>query len=244
MSALSANSIWFMLSMVLVAGFVGSAHCVGMCGPIILSVGRSSKNLVTYHLARLTSYCLAGGVVGFIGQQVTSLASAWLMFVIMAMMGSTLILIGLRRYHLGTFHFRPPSRSSKPFTNLWARLSRLTFRFRDRHPNGAAAVIGFLTILLPCGHLYIFLAAAAATGSAVKGLALMATFAIGTLPALALGPLLLQKILSPIARSKIAGICLVLAGLSSLGHFAWKWHVANGESKANATTPARAMTCH
>src|SRR5207253_860845 len=47
-----------------------------------------------------------------------------------------------------------------------------------------ALLLGSASALLPCGFLYGFALAAAATGSASKGAAVMAAFWLGNLPAL------------------------------------------------------------
>ena len=49
---------------------------------------------------------------------------------------------------------------------------------------GRAGILGFFTPLLPCAPLYLVLVAAALSGSAVDGGAIMAAFALGTIPLL------------------------------------------------------------
>ncbi len=59
---------------------------------------------------------------------------------------------------------------------------------REQRPEVRAAVTGLATALLPCGWLYVFVAAAGGSGSPVRGAALMLLFWTGTLPVmLALG---------------------------------------------------------
>ncbi|MBL4586245.1 MAG: sulfite exporter TauE/SafE family protein [Flavobacteriales bacterium] len=62
-----------MLYTALILGLVGSLHCLGMCGPIVLIVpkrtGRFSSVLdpLLYHAGRLMTYALLGLVAGLIG---------------------------------------------------------------------------------------------------------------------------------------------------------------------------------
>lgn len=56
----------------LVLGFLGSFHCVGMCGPIALAVGGSSSNKllfnkILYNLGRSFTYAGLGLIVGGLG---------------------------------------------------------------------------------------------------------------------------------------------------------------------------------
>ena len=56
-------------------GFASGFHCIGMCGPIALSMGLT-KNLkanfylqnLTYQLGRILTYSILGGILGIIGQ--------------------------------------------------------------------------------------------------------------------------------------------------------------------------------
>ena len=59
-------------------GFFGSFHCVGMCGPIVLSLPRSSSsfsvitfNAIVYNLGRILIYAFFGLIFGFLGKQIT-----------------------------------------------------------------------------------------------------------------------------------------------------------------------------
>ncbi len=57
-------------------------------------------------------------------------------------------------------------------------------RLQKRPPVLRALLLGSASALLPCGFLYGFALAAAATGGAAKGAAVMAAFWLGNLPAL------------------------------------------------------------
>ena len=43
-----------LISAALVLGFTTGFHCLGMCGPIALSLGLSKKQQVNYHLQNIT----------------------------------------------------------------------------------------------------------------------------------------------------------------------------------------------
>jgi len=60
---------WLALSI----GFIGSFHCLGMCGPIVLAIQpRGSKNALLstglYHVGKLLTYCYLGLFFSFLGK--------------------------------------------------------------------------------------------------------------------------------------------------------------------------------
>ncbi|MBP9152406.1 MAG: sulfite exporter TauE/SafE family protein, partial [Flavobacteriales bacterium] len=57
-------------------GALGSFHCIGMCGPIALSVPMGGKSgligiirALAYNLGRVVTYSVLGLIVGFLGKQ-------------------------------------------------------------------------------------------------------------------------------------------------------------------------------
>ena len=56
-------------------GFATGFHCVGMCGPIALSMGMTKTQALkfqlhnlSYNFGRISMYALLGGVLGLVGQ--------------------------------------------------------------------------------------------------------------------------------------------------------------------------------
>ena len=63
------------------AGFLGSFHCIGMCGGFACALGRDPRGGVAtverhllYNLGRLTTYCFLGALAGALGQVVSTVA--------------------------------------------------------------------------------------------------------------------------------------------------------------------------
>ena len=59
----------------LIIGFLGSLHCIGMCGPIVLALPSGSikdKNFIfgkiLYNSGRIVTYSMLGLLFGFIGK--------------------------------------------------------------------------------------------------------------------------------------------------------------------------------
>lgn len=211
---------------VLGASLVGSLHCAGMCGPLVLLyAGDSRKNHVShllYNGGRLVAYATLGALAGALGglidlggtlMGVAELA-AILAAAFIAIYGAVRVaeLLG-RRLPEG-----PIARGLKRLSlTVSQRILRLPVSVR-------AAGLGLASALLPCGWLYAFVAVAAGTGSAALGAFTMVGFWLGTVPALAAIGLGAGRMFGPL-RAKaplIAALALVLVGLASVGMRAGK----------------------
>src|SRR5262245_42826634 len=69
------------LPLVLVAGILGTAHCLGMCGPFVLLIGGTAPGWLgalsrqsAYTAGRIFTYGALGAAAGFCGAR---LAHAW-----------------------------------------------------------------------------------------------------------------------------------------------------------------------
>lgn len=235
---------------VLIASFLGSPHCAGMCGPFMMfALGTSDAaaspnrrfNLIAYqhmayHGSRLIAYALLGIAAGMIGAAL-ELGGAWLGFQRTATMvaGAAMIVFGLvacGRY-LG---LRIPYLGTPRFLQRW--LTAGNRRAARLKPTRRAALVGLLTTFMPCGWLYAFLFAAAGTGTAVGGVLTMTFFWLGTVPVLMALGIGLQKLAGPV-RAKlplVTGIFIVFVGLYAISHRA----SANLQSWAETRSPAAA----
>jgi sulfite exporter TauE/SafE len=175
---------------------LGSLHCAGMCGPLAAFAGglgnleRTSRTLlqVSYHGGRMLMYVLLGAVAGGLGAGLnhgTGLVGIQRGAAVAA--GGVMILIGLAALLscAGIRVGRPRGvrRWSRVLTDMLERGHRLARRLT---PVPRALVIGLLTAFLPCGWLYAFVLAAAATGEVWRGGLLMLAFWAGSVPILVL----------------------------------------------------------
>ena len=67
------------LPFVFVAGILGTAHCLGMCGPFVLTIGGSAPGWwsalgrqLSYSAGRIFTYGVLGAAAGFCGERLTS----------------------------------------------------------------------------------------------------------------------------------------------------------------------------
>ena len=162
------------------AGLATSLHCAAMCGPIscsLLSLQRPNQDPQTaaalYHTGRLLSYAALGALAGALGQWPLASLTHSPAMVLPWLLTAALLAIA------ANFH---PHIPRPAFLKKWSFRTRLT---RPRLPLlPSALALGLATPLLPCGPLYLMLALALASGSALRGLECMLAFALGTTPLL------------------------------------------------------------
>lgn len=214
-----------LLGAVFIASFLGSLHCVGMCGPLALVATTSDQArspmigpVLAYHVSRLLGYVILGSIAGLLGAAVQTTGD-WLGLQQSAarIAGGTMALLGclmvLRLATGNTPHFLLPQ-------GLQSLFSRLHHFARVQSPWMKAATIGALTIFLPCGWLYAFLITAAATATLWGGAAVMSMFWIGTLPSLSVmlfsAHLLTQRFRRQLPW--VSALLLVVVGFYTMSH--------------------------
>lgn len=208
------------LSLVFVAGILGSSHCLGMCGPFALMIGSGPANWranlgrqVIYTSGRVFTYAVFGAVAGAAGmylhQNVPSLVNVAALLAILA--GLFLIYQGLLAARV--IRRRTPNASGVP---CLAGDFFATFLKSPGLHNIFLA--GLFTGMLPCGLVYGFLALAASSGDLLRGASLMIAFGLGTAPVMMLTGCG-SSLLSLATRQHLyraAAWCVVLTGLISI----------------------------
>ena len=220
----------------------GSIHCVGMCGGFVVAVAagrRGGWTLVTHQvqlqLGKAASYGFLGALAGAFGSALlANPVFAWgertLAVVAAVALGAAgLSLLGL----LGTGE----SRIATWLAPLW---SRVTGPLLAARPPGFPLVVGVAMGFLPCPLVYAGLAAAAASGSAGGGAAILAGVALGTVPALvvaaASGTVVSLGMRRTLAR--LAGLVLLAAAATTLTRVTGP-HAGHGSHAAPpASSPA------
>lgn len=203
-------------------GLLGSAHCLGMCGGISsalsLSIQRSQRHpvilLLGYHLGRITSYALAGLLLGslgwFLGQ-----ASPVLHITLRILAGAMLIAMGL--YLSGLW--QGLARLEQAGGWLWRHIQPRANRLLPVRSLSSACALGALWGWLPCGMVYSTLSWSASYGGSLASASLMVSFGLGTLPAVLLTGLFarqLQRIIQARLTRSLAATLIVTFGLWTL----------------------------
>jgi len=172
----------------LTVGLVGSLHCIGMCGPIVVALPLKKQNMASkiagallYNSGRIFTYGLIGILFGTLGrgihlaglQQWTSIVLGILMIVSV----------------LFPFVFREKITVGNLLAGMASRLIvklKKLFASRSYH---SLLIIGLLNGLLPCGLVYVAIAGAINAGSVLSGSLFMILFGMGTIPLLLIASL-------------------------------------------------------
>jgi len=174
--------IWQVIFTGLTLGMVSSFHCVGMCGPLALSLplaglSRAGKiwSVGCYHTGRIFTYSCLGLVFGLAGRRIY-LAGLQQWFSIVLGLAILLVLVLNLRQQAKPY----PGFLQKGFSQvqqwivaLWGMQSRSKF-----------LLIGAANGLLPCGMVYVALALALSQPQINLSVVSMAMFGAGTLPAM------------------------------------------------------------
>lgn len=215
-----------MLFPAMIAGFTlgaaGSLHCVGMCGPLSLALptGQLSKtkkfiSLLVYQSGRIITYSIIGLVFGMAGRNIYIAGYQQGFSIVMGVLVLTLALFYFIQKK--TIHLSFLNRFYHLIQNIIIRLlksSRGTFGF---------LLMGMANGLLPCGMVYIALAATLSLSQISESVLFMALFGAGTLPAMMIVGYAGQLIKPDIRRSfqkavpvfiALMGAILILRGMS------------------------------
>ncbi|MFC3679734.1 sulfite exporter TauE/SafE family protein [Bacterioplanoides pacificum] len=201
----------------LLIGLFGASHCLVMCGGIAAATGNSSlperrlASLLAFNGGRISSYAVAGLLVGAAGLWLQQLHDS-LMLLLRSLAGVMLILMGLYVARWASWL----TRIERLGQYLWRFLQPQTGRLLQQSSLTARFGLGMLWGWLPCGLIYSTLSWVAANGDPLLGALTMATFGLGTLPALLAGGLAaatLSRWLNHQLTRQLAGLLLIGYGL-------------------------------
>lgn len=206
-------------------GLAGSLHCVGMCGPLLIAFGNSSKKgwmgwpgLLACHVGRLWTYALLGLLAGLAGAELRQHAE------LLGWQRPLAVLAGLGVIlaSLATIGGLPGTRSTTLTSCLAPAGGWLGALRRDSNLT-SRLLLGALMGFLPCGLVYAALFLAATLPSPLASAFGMVCFGIGTLPTLT-GTAWVGRLL-PLGwrrhSPRLAAAVLLITGLVMLGRGLW-----------------------
>lgn len=184
-------------------GFASGFHCLGMCGPIALSMGLSKKQQVNFHLQNLTyqfgrifTYSLLGALVGIIGEG----------FQLAGFQQYLSIFAGVLLIIMALFSFGGDFASKIPFINQALLQVKINLgKLLQKSDYSSRFLTGILNGFLPCGMVYMALTASLAAGGIWQGATFMALFGLGTFPFM-FAAVLFGNLLNTATRNKILKI--------------------------------------
>ena len=158
--------------------------CMAAVGGLVLSLsvtfakeGNTFKPQFLFHVGRLVSFFLLGGVIGSIGANFTLNTEAT--FVLSFLVGMVMLILGINL--LDVFPWAKRLQPSMP-----KFLSKHAIRVSRFNHTLTPLLVGIATFFLPCGFTQSMQIYSLTTGSFMGGALTMFVFALGTLPVLAL----------------------------------------------------------
>ena len=207
----------------LLAGILGSAHCLGMCAGIsglfamragVAGLRSQLPFALAYNGGRLLSYTILGFLVASVGNRFVDLVPK-LAGPLRLAAGVVMVLIGLQI----AFDIRLLSGLERIGGVAWERIAPVTRRFLPVTNLRRALGLGLVWGLLPCGLVYSVLLVAAAISDGAEGAMVMAAFGIGTTPAMLLTGLGAARLSLAMQRKRTrlgAGLLVVMLGILTL----------------------------
>ncbi len=168
-----------------VIGIIASlSTCMAVVGGLLLSMsatfakeGDRAKPQILFHVGRIISFFVLGGLIGALGSAFTLSTSAT--FIMSLFIGIVMLILGINL--LDIFSFTKKLQPSMP--KFIAKRAHNVSKFNHTL---TPLLVGIVTFFLPCGFTQSMQLYALTTGSFMKGGLSMLAFALGTFPLLAL----------------------------------------------------------
>jgi sulfite exporter TauE/SafE len=211
-----------------IIGLLSALHCFGMCGGIVGALtmslapeirarqGQLFFYSLAYNLGRLTSYTIAGILIGLLGSVLVELLAPQHGIPILRILAAVIIiLLGL---YLGGWLPRLALVENLG-TPIWKKLQPVGQRLLPVKNPFQAFMFGAVWGWLPCGLVYYALLLALSEGNTVDAGLFMFMFGLGTLIPMLIASMLtgrMNSIRNSRIISRLSGGLLILMGLLSL----------------------------
>ena len=221
----------------LIVGILGGVHCLGMCGGVVgaltfgldIKIQRSRFRMMlfqlAYNLGRITSYMIIGGLFGYLGMALGSLATFLpAQQALQLLAGLFMIALGL---YLGGWWYGVVA-IEKLGQGLWTRIQPYANKLTPIKHFRQAWWYGLIWGWLPCGLVYSMLIMAMSAGGALEGALVMLAFGLGTLPNLMLMgafAFYFTKLARKNSVRKLSGLGVISMGVWQL-YLAWAVQIA------------------
>ena len=175
--------MWQWIAGGFVLGLFGSMHCVGMCGPLAMALPvhhlpnvKRFTALLLYQFGRIITYASLGLLFGFAGKHIYIAGFQQWFSIGMGV----IIFVLLIQYYCYKKTIQPAFmlafyKKVQGVIIALLQLEKRTFSY---------LLLGMANGLLPCGMVYVAIAAALTASAISEGVLFMAIFGLGTLPAM------------------------------------------------------------
>lgn len=205
--------MWHLLVAGLLLGAMSSFHCIGMCGPLALSLPVQHlpkpmqwMGMLMYNIGRVITYGLLGLLVGLLGRRIY--VSGWQQWF---SIGVGTILLLLTIMHI---YFKAGQRSIVAL-RFQQVISSLMMRIMNIRGMTGYLLLGMANGLLPCGMVYVAVLSSITVGTITGSVFFMIAFGLGTLPLMIAFSIMGMR-LSLLIRQRIKRIVPYLVGSMAL----------------------------
>jgi len=167
----------------LAVGFFGSAHCIGMCGPIAIALPVPNSGTfnfiagrILYNIGRIFTYSFLGALFGLLGSRIVIAGFQQFITIFLGVIILLVVLI--------PFKYKAKVTQHKLVQKITLPIKSGIGELFKQGTIPSMFLIGVLNGFLPCGLVYIAIAGAIASGDAVSGMLYMTLFGLGTFPAM------------------------------------------------------------
>ena len=203
-----------------VVGIVASlSTCMAVVGGLLLSIsasfaksGDTVKPQIMFHVGRLISFFVLGGLIGLLGSAFQ--LSGTMQLILSVLIGLVMLILGLNL--LDVFPWAKKLQPTMP-----TFLSKGLLKRREMADTLMAFIVGAATFFLPCGFTQSMQIFTLSTGSFWSGAMTMGVFALGTLPVLSLlsfSSVNINKSRYAGAFFKTVGLVVILFAVYNLGN--------------------------
>jgi sulfite exporter TauE/SafE len=177
-----------------ILGVLGTGHCLGMCGPLIVAFPMRSGGIgshLCYHGGRIATYVAVGSALGAVGAGVTRAAGVGgdpVVWMVRIQVGFSLA-AALFLFHFGLTRvgiFGEPRWMAMATPSRIPGFQRIIGAAAAKKKAVRLILVGLMMGFLPCGLSFAAFARALASGSPLSGGLLVLFFGMGTLPGLVL----------------------------------------------------------
>jgi sulfite exporter TauE/SafE len=210
-----------------IMGLFSSMHCIGMCGSIIgtltLSLSPEIRNnkkrllpfVFNYNFGRITSYAIAGALVGVIEALLTAHLGQTQGHRILQILSA--VIMGSAGLYIAGW-FPRFAYIEKAGVMLWKTIEPYGRKLIPVKNRTHAYLFGMVWGWMPCGLVYSALALSATAGDASKSAMTMLAFGLGTLPAV-IGVGVMTQLLTRLSRiqrfKQAIGLFMIILALFS-----------------------------
>ncbi len=177
-----------LISVFVIALSAAFSHCLGMCGGIVLVYSQLNatdsfmRRFVThliYGFGRITTYMIIGGIVAYIGSNISINNST---------KGGIFIIVGLLIVLFGILMLFAPKilRFIEPNIANIGIFRRFFMALLGKKTLYSFYILGILNGALPCGVVYFFALSASVAGGVLQGVLVMLVFGVATMISLTL----------------------------------------------------------